>query len=42
MLKLSEAKGNMTLRDFACLVKSYGEKNIMLASEILSKKANRS
>jgi hypothetical protein len=31
----------MTLRDFACLIKKYGEKNIMLASEILSKKASR-
>ncbi|MBN1364491.1 MAG: PTS fructose transporter subunit IIA [Syntrophaceae bacterium] len=41
MLKLSEAKEDMTLRDFACFVKSYGEKNIMLASEILNKKANR-
>jgi PTS system mannose-specific IIA component len=40
MLKLSEAKENMTLKDFASLIKSYGEKNIMLASEILSKKAN--
>jgi len=41
ILKLSEAKENMTLREFACLIKNYGEKNIMLASEILSKKANR-
>ena len=41
VLKLSEAKEDMTLRDFANLVKSYGEKNILLASEILSKKANR-
>ena len=41
VLKLSEAKEDMTLRDFACVIKSYGEKNIMLASEILSKKANR-
>jgi len=41
VLKLSEVKEDMTLRDFACLVKSYGEKNIMLASEILSKKASR-
>ncbi|PKN05853.1 MAG: PTS fructose transporter subunit IIA [Deltaproteobacteria bacterium HGW-Deltaproteobacteria-7] len=39
MLKLSEAKQDMTLREFACLIKNYGEKNIMLASEILSKKA---
>ncbi len=41
MLKLSEVEEDMTLRDFACLIKNYGEKNIMLASEILSKKANR-
>jgi mannose PTS system EIIA component len=41
MLKLSEAKEDMTLREFACLIKNYGEKNIMLAIEILSKKANR-
>ena len=41
VLKLSEVKEDMTLRDFACLIKNYGEKNIMLASEILSKKAIR-
>ncbi|MBN1470400.1 MAG: PTS sugar transporter subunit IIA [Syntrophaceae bacterium] len=41
MLKLSDVEEDMTLRDFACLIKNYGEKNIMLASEILSKKANR-
>ena len=41
VLKLSEVKEDMTLRDFACLIKNYGEKNIMLASEILSKKASR-
>ncbi|KQC07448.1 MAG: PTS fructose transporter subunit IIA [Smithella sp. SDB] len=41
VLKLSEIKENVTLRDFACLIKNYGEKNIMLASEILSKKASR-
>ncbi|MDI6742107.1 MAG: hypothetical protein QMD11_05135 [Smithella sp.] len=41
LLKLSEIREDMTLRDFACLIKNYGEKNIMLASEILSKKANR-
>lgn len=41
VLKLSEAKEDMTLREFANLIKSYGEKNILLASEILSKKANR-
>ena len=41
ILKLSEVKEDMTLRDFACLIKHYGEKNIMLASEILDKKASR-
>ena len=41
VLKLFEVKEDMTLRDFACLIKNYGEKNIMLASEILSKKASR-
>jgi PTS system mannose-specific IIA component len=41
VLKLSEVKEDMTLRDFACIIKNYGEKNIMLASEILSKKASR-
>jgi PTS system mannose-specific IIA component len=41
LLKLSETREDMTLREFACLIKNYGEKNIMLASEILSKKANR-
>jgi PTS system mannose-specific IIA component len=41
VLKLSEVKDDMTLRDFACLIKHYGEKNIMLASEILDKKASR-
>jgi len=41
VLKLSEVKQDMTLRDFACLIKNYGEKNIMLASEILDKKASR-
>jgi PTS system mannose-specific IIA component len=39
LLKLSEIKDNMTLREFACLIKEYGQKNISLASEILSKKA---
>ena len=41
VLKLSEVKEDMTLRDFACLIRNYGEKNIMLASEILDKKASR-
>jgi len=39
LLKLSELKEGMDLREFACLIKEYGQKNISLASEILSKKA---
>ena len=39
VLKLSEAKQDMTLKEFASLIKNYGEKNILLASEILNKKA---
>lgn len=41
VLKLSEAKSDMTLREFAGMIKSYGEKNIMLASDLLNKKVNR-
>jgi len=41
VLKLSEANKDMTLKEFASLIKNYGEKNILLASEILNKKANR-
>lgn len=39
LLKLSEIKENVSLREFACFIKEYGQKNISLASEILSKKA---
>ncbi len=39
LLKLSEVKDNMSLREFACFIKEYGQKNISLASEILRKKA---
>lgn len=39
MLKLSDVKDEMSLNEFACMVKEYGKKNISLASEILSKKA---
>ena len=39
LLKLSELKEDMNLREFACFIKEYGQKNISLASEILSKKA---
>lgn len=40
ILKVSEAKEGMTLKEFASLIKGYGEKNILLASDILSKKAS--
>jgi mannose PTS system EIIA component len=39
MLKLSEVKEEMSLNEYACMIKEYGKKNISLASEILSKKA---
>jgi len=39
MLKLSDIKDEMTLTEYACMIKEYGKKNISLASEILSKKA---
>jgi mannose PTS system EIIA component len=39
MMKLSDEKGEMTLNEYACMIKEYGKKNISLASEILSKKA---
>ncbi len=39
MLKLSDEKAEMSLNEYACLIKEYGKKNISLASEILSKKA---
>ena len=39
MLKLSDIKDEMTLSEYACMIKEYGKKNISLASEILSKKA---
>jgi PTS system mannose-specific IIA component len=39
LLKLSDIKEGMSLREFACFIKEYGQKNISLASEILSKKA---
>ena len=38
MLKLSEVNAEMTLNDYACLIKENGQKNIYLASEILNKK----
>jgi PTS system mannose-specific IIA component len=39
LLKLSEVKEEISLKEFACYVKDYGKKNISLASEILEKKA---
>ena len=39
MMKLSEVKDEITLNEYACMIKEYGKKNISLASEILSKKA---
>jgi PTS system mannose-specific IIA component len=39
LLKLSELKEEMSLKEFACYIKDYGKKNISLASEILEKKA---
>ena len=39
MLKLSEEKKEMSLNEYACIIKEYGKKNISLASEILNKKA---
>ncbi len=39
LLKLSELKEDMNLRELARFIKEYGQKNISLASEILSKKA---
>jgi mannose PTS system EIIA component len=39
MLKLSDVKDEMSLNEYACMIKEYGKKNISVASEILSKKA---
>ncbi|MDI9569788.1 MAG: PTS sugar transporter subunit IIA [Pseudomonadota bacterium] len=38
LLKLSDGRSNMNLREFANFIKEYGVKNIYLASEILNKK----
>ncbi len=38
LLKLSDGRSNMNLREFANFIKEYGIKNIYLASEILNKK----
>jgi PTS system mannose-specific IIA component len=40
MLKLSDLKKDMSLTDYAVMIKEYGKKNIALASEILNKKAD--
>jgi PTS system mannose-specific IIA component len=39
LLKLSDTREKMNLKDFANYIKEYGRKNIYLASEILNKKA---
>ncbi len=39
LLKVSEIKEDMSLREFACFIKDYGQKNISLTSDILRKKA---
>lgn len=38
LLKLSEVREGLSLRDFAVSIRDYGMKNIYLASEILNKK----
>ena len=38
LLKLSEMREDISLKDFAASIKEYGMKNIYLASEILNKK----
>ncbi|MCG6534109.1 MAG: PTS sugar transporter subunit IIA [Syntrophales bacterium LBB04] len=38
LLKLSDAREGVALKDFACSIRDYGMKNIYLASEILNKK----
>jgi PTS system mannose-specific IIA component len=39
LLKLSEMRDDVSLKDFAASVRDYGMRNIYLASEILNKKA---
>ena len=39
MMKIYDKKDDMTLNEYACMIKEYGKKNISVASEILSKKA---
>jgi PTS system mannose-specific IIA component len=39
MMKIYDKKDDMTLNEYACMIKEYGRKNISVASEILSKKA---
>ena len=38
LLKLSEAREGVSLRDFSVNIRDYGMKNIYLASEVLNKK----
>jgi PTS system mannose-specific IIA component len=37
LLKLSDLKGEKNLGEFASLIRDYGKKNIVLASEVLSR-----
>jgi PTS system mannose-specific IIA component len=40
LLKISDSRGGMKLKEFASYLKNYGKKNIYLASELLDKKVN--
>lgn len=40
LLKVSDSREGMKLKDFATYLKDYGKKNIYLASELLNKKVN--
>lgn len=40
LLKISDSREGMNLKDFASYLKDYGKKNIYLASELLNKKVN--
>jgi PTS system mannose-specific IIA component len=40
LLKISDSREGMKLKEFAFYLKDYGKKNIYLASELLNKKVN--
>jgi mannose PTS system EIIA component len=40
LLKISDSREGMKLKEFASYLKEYGKKNIYLASELLNKKTN--